>query len=1591
MDVFKSAMSPPSTQTIANVSAKLKNLGTQLSRTIGNILPFFDAKDPLIALLEKQVNDANLLETKLEVVGSNLSWISEKFVKVLQHVKTEKNFDSHAQSYLERKLEIFDPSAPFALIFDLSATTIGLIATIDTFIENVRTMVGQLQAKVEDAKTKIKETQDAARKQLIVREVGKFMGTLANAAALLYKANETSKKAIEKDIDASGGRPTTAEKQGRLDRAQTAIMTGLVGNGISVGVQSIFNMSADLMAATSTPADIAKLSQLIAKLENDQIPIYSEFVIPALTASKAEIKKRVDSLKADAGGEPVAKIDVTGVAAKFFLWKRTEKFESEFGPCIDDLIKQWQQGVWQGSSASPQALISHAAPVVSPTTASLVHLIQVSNEDLNALPTGSLRQKISSATLNLQSTLDDSLAPLYPDLNAIDTKVEIVFEQIRYFMDKLSVIDTPRMSTSPAVVLKYLSGKLKVVLDEGKPLFDSIAVMLPKIVDSVKNRNVEVDSRVEKLVAATKQYEAALAKAKQDEADAKKRSEDEKDTKPTLWKVAEIFGDLLLGLTASAKEKLRSILKTKNDDEVKQKQATIRELTAILDVTKEDLETQRQSSKFLVNASHDIASLKVQLQSLFDIFQRKIGELEAFKLDENDAKLIDWNLFQAQTALVKLSWARLYDAVFKTYVDTASAASLRTRPVRPASLMRSYSVAAASASGSPSEASVTESTVSPEVKAIFAKLAPSQDIDKLINVISTTRDIKGIVKEMQTNLAKSSYTKSILDKADNFVDEFNRVETNAEKLAAQIAWFADKNILILEEMKKSALAGTLTEDAFKNNVAYLKRKLDTLISEVSNVSTLYKNLRSRMDEIKLALANLTTWLEENIPKIDAKITEAQNDLDKEKEKMKKAAIVKAVGGFLSSLGQGGAMFGIMSGNAYVAGFAIAGMVIGGIMTMVAGLIDGDPSEITRLTNVITQLKAQKEDMEVAHSVMASTTALAQQAIDKLTNIVTVWTITQSLLVQVQLDYKSWLMSSAALDDFLFEGDLTIEKWKVLKALFGAYLGMYSGDFTPPNMKSFRASSCFFYMPPYLPAVGKFATVALALKDVTQETITARLQAVQQIGQQANEEVVNKSVSTKDEISKAEIEIVSNEETIRQLQKQMNELQDAINRERNKTFWDRLGEVLSNPWTYIPVYGVIRNIEDAEDAMKSLVNRQNQVEGGIHVSQEKVAEANRRLVDLDQRRILVTKILATVTALVLDVKTNWQDWELDGPSIFSNASELMRLNPAPVEGGPVVSMAKASGNASEPQARRLCGLPTHFRQEIPDVQGGGFGARLLRQNGNKWATGTTLTWAYLDKSPYAESDYNIIEAAFREWERYANIKFQQIKDKPTKATIRISFVEQNTSWSLVGTDCLLAEYKGKATMNFGWALAGQPLTAAHEIGHALGFPHEHQSPFAGLVWDREAVYAWAKRTQNWTREITEHNILNKLSKASASGSNWDPTSVMHYGFPAELISGPSPYNVTGVADPQQLSETDKSTAALFYPFGSANDLETSRTIVPSATAVRSFALNNANAVLFRKEGNNLVQVAQKRFNQPGKTLVALLESGHEYVLKVRPFS
>jgi hypothetical protein len=238
------------------------------------------------------------------------------------------------------------------------------------------------------------------------------------------------------------------------------------------------------------------------------------------------------------------------------------------------------------------------------------------------------------------------------------------------------------------------------------------------------------------------------------------------------------------------------------------------------------------------------------------------------------------------------------------------------------------------------------------------------------------------------------------------------------------------------------------------------------------------------------------------------------------------------------------------------------------------------------------------------------------------------------------------------------------------------------------------------------------------------------------------------------------------------------------------------------------------------------------------------------------------------------------------------------------------------------ARQFCALPEVKEKPLPpDLSP--HRANLIRFIDKKWVNGTKLRYYFFTSGPYAgaPTQQDMVRKAFDVWKKVGiGIIFEEISDI-SEAEIRIGFEPNAGSWSYVGRDVLDIPGQAERTMNFGWDLTRDPRgvdTPVHEIGHTLGFPHEHQNPFAGIKWDEEAVYTYFGGPPNsWPRDTTYYNILRKLSDGEVGGSDWDPDSIMHYAFPSGLILEPEKYK-QGIRPAPGLSKKDIEQAKLFYP-------------------------------------------------------------------------
>lgn len=169
-----------------------------------------------------------------------------------------------------------------------------------------------------------------------------------------------------------------------------------------------------------------------------------------------------------------------------------------------------------------------------------------------------------------------------------------------------------------------------------------------------------------------------------------------------------------------------------------------------------------------------------------------------------------------------------------------------------------------------------------------------------------------------------------------------------------------------------------------------------------------------------------------------------------------------------------------------------------------------------------------------------------------------------------------------------------------------------------------------------------------------------------------------------------------------------------------------------------------------------------------------------------------------------------------------------------------------------------------------------------------------------------------------WETIANIRFN-FSNNYYDALIRVEFGSDNRNWSWIGRDVLFNPGRFQ-TVHFGsFTSTTQEIDfrrlILHEFGHALGFIHEHQSPSAGIAWDKEKVYQYfAAPPNNWSRVEVDINLFARYSTTNTNYSAYDPYSIMHYNIPAGLTT-----NGFSVSGNDVFSLMDTRYARLIYPF------------------------------------------------------------------------
>jgi hypothetical protein len=145
--------------------------------------------------------------------------------------------------------------------------------------------------------------------------------------------------------------------------------------------------------------------------------------------------------------------------------------------------------------------------------------------------------------------------------------------------------------------------------------------------------------------------------------------------------------------------------------------------------------------------------------------------------------------------------------------------------------------------------------------------------------------------------------------------------------------------------------------------------------------------------------------------------------------------------------------------------------------------------------------------------------------------------------------------------------------------------------------------------------------------------------------------------------------------------------------------------------------------------------------------------------------------------------------------------------------------------------------------------------------------------------------------FQVIDSYINLTFVQTTGP---AEIRVRF-DRKGHWSWMGTDARTVK-ASEPTMNLqlkaGWLgdmRAEWDRVALHEVCHAIGLEHEHQSPDATFRWNKEAVYARYGAEQGWSRQQIDEQVINRPRPQRYLSTGFDAQSLMLYPIPPGLAN------------------------------------------------------------------------------------------------------
>ena len=219
---------------------------------------------------------------------------------------------------------------------------------------------------------------------------------------------------------------------------------------------------------------------------------------------------------------------------------------------------------------------------------------------------------------------------------------------------------------------------------------------------------------------------------------------------------------------------------------------------------------------------------------------------------------------------------------------------------------------------------------------------------------------------------------------------------------------------------------------------------------------------------------------------------------------------------------------------------------------------------------------------------------------------------------------------------------------------------------------------------------------------------------------------------------------------------------------------------------------------------------------------------------------------------------------------------------------------------------------------------------------KWPkTGVRLSVSFMDNASSALRKRILVH--MNAWGESAHVVFSETQGTGEVRIARLdSPADMAGYWSYMGTEILEID-ESEPTLNLeGFTMRTSDAefrrVVRHEAGHTLGFEHEHMRSDIVSRIDRAKAIAYFDRTEGWTEEEVEEQVLTPLPKASIMGTaDSDPLSIMCYQLPASIMKDRKA--VKGGTD---INPKDFAFAKKIYPKDLGSSKTTAAPVVPVAS-------------------------------------------------------